>query len=122
MLRRNDGQPDSDACDDSRRAGQLPPSGVPRRRYTTAVATTRPRIQVTVDDVLARALARVDANPRSRSKLVRDLALRGAQAVERERAGRQAAVRVLLEIADGARDYDLEASAAIARHRHDRLP
>ncbi len=86
------------------------------------MATANPRIQVTVDDELARALARVDASPASRSRLVRDLALRGAEAVQQERARSDEALTVLLEIADGVRDYDLEAAAEVASRRGDRLP
>jgi hypothetical protein len=80
------------------------------------------RIQVTVDDELESALARVDPAPSSRSRLVRDLALRGAEAVELERAEAGDALSVLLEIADGARDYDFAAAAAAASRRNDRLP
>jgi metal-responsive CopG/Arc/MetJ family transcriptional regulator len=86
------------------------------------MATSNPRIQVTVDDELAQALSRIDADPPSRSRLVRDLALRGAQALEQERADANEAVRVLLEIADGARDYDVGAAAELAARRDDRLP
>jgi hypothetical protein len=87
-----------------------------------AMATLNPRIQVTVDDELERALARIDPAPASRSRLVRDLAMRGAQAVEQERAGAADALAILLEIADGTRDYDLGASAELAARRGDRLP
>jgi hypothetical protein len=86
------------------------------------VATAKPRIQVTIDDELARALTRIDPAPSSRSALVRELALRGAQAVEQERARADEALTVLLEIADGSRDYDLGAAAEIAARRSDRLP
>ncbi|MDX6720738.1 MAG: hypothetical protein QOJ63_2992 [Solirubrobacteraceae bacterium] len=86
------------------------------------MATAKSRIQVTVDEELAHALMRIDPAPASRSKLVRDLALRGAQAVEEERAGADDALAVLLEIADGQRDYDLGAAAEIASRRGDRLP
>lgn len=81
-----------------------------------------PRIQVTVDDEFEQALARVDPAPASRSRLVRDLALRGAQAVQRERTSADDALTVLLEIANGTRDYDLGASAELALRRGDRLP
>jgi len=86
------------------------------------MATANPRIQVTVDDELARALLRVDPAPQSRSRLVRDLALRGAQTVEGERARQGEALTILLEIADGTRDYDLGAAGEIAARRDDRLP
>lgn len=79
------------------------------------------RIQVTVDDELASALSRIDPSPASRSRLVRDLALRGAQAVEVERARAGDALTILLEIADGTRDYDLAAAAELASRRGERL-
>lgn len=96
--------------------------GVPLWWYSTVVATAKPRIQVTIDDELARALARIDPAPSSRSGLVRELALRGARAVEQERARADEALTVLLEIADGSRDYDLAAAAELAARRSDRLP
>ena len=85
------------------------------------MATTNSRIQVTVDEELASALSRIDPAPASRSRLVRDLALRGAQAVESERARAGEALTILLEIADGTRDYDLAASAEVASRRGERL-
>lgn len=85
------------------------------------MTAANPRIQVTVDDELADALTRVDPAPSSRSRLVRDLALRGARAVEDERARADEALTVLLEIADGTRDYDLGAAADVASRRGDRL-
>jgi len=86
------------------------------------VATTKPRIQVTVDEQLADAMARINPAPSSRSRLVRDLALRGAQALQEERAKADEALTILLEIADGKRDYDLGAAADVASRRADRLP
>jgi hypothetical protein len=85
------------------------------------MATANSRIQVTVDDELASAMSRIDPAPASRSRLVRDLALRGAQAVEAERARTGEALTILLEIADGKRDYDLAASAEVASRRGARL-
>lgn len=84
--------------------------------------TAKQRIQVTVDDDLARALDAIDPAPSSRSRLVRDLALRGADAVRAERAQGEEAMAVLTEIADGSRDYDLAAAAAVAADREARLP
>jgi len=86
------------------------------------MATAKNRIQVTVDDELANAMARVDPSPSSRSRLVRDLALRGAQALEAERSRADEALAILLEIADGERDYDLGAAGEMAARRGDRLP
>jgi metal-responsive CopG/Arc/MetJ family transcriptional regulator len=84
--------------------------------------TAKPRIQVTIDDELARALDAIDPQPASRSRLVRDLALRGADAIRASRAREAEALRVLLEIADGTRDYDLAAAGVVAATRADRLP
>ncbi|MEY2516529.1 MAG: hypothetical protein QOJ89_3887 [bacterium] len=86
------------------------------------VPTSNPRIQVTVDDELAHAMARADPDPASRSRLVRDLAVRGARALEEEWAESKLALRVLIEIADGTRDYDFDAAADLAARRSDRLP
>ncbi len=44
-----------------------------------------PRVQVTVDPELAEAMAAVDPSPASRSRLIRDLAIRGAAATRDER-------------------------------------
>jgi hypothetical protein len=86
------------------------------------VPTSNPRIQVTVDDELAHAMARADPDPVSRSRLVRDLAVRGARALEEERAESKLALQILIEIADGTRDYDFDAAADLAARRSDRLP
>jgi len=91
-------------------------------RYTDDVATTKLRIQVTVDDELAEALAGIDPRPPSRSRLVRDLALRGALALQQDRGQADEALKVLLEIADGERDHDFAAAADLAARRADRLP
>jgi len=98
-----------------------PPRVVPPRWYVRRIATSKPRIQVTVDDELAQALARIDPAPASKAALVRDLALRGAQAIEAERARMDDAVKVLLEIADGTRDYDFAALAELIEARGEQL-
>lgn len=77
---------------------------------------------MTIDEELARALDEVDPSPPSRSRLVRDLALRGAQAMREDRDGSGEALKLLLEIADGDRHYDLSASASAFATRGDRLP
>lgn len=59
-----------------------------RRGGAFELPTEKSRIQVTVDELLAEAMARIDPAPPSRSRLVRDLALRGAQALQQERAER----------------------------------
>lgn len=81
------------------------------------VPTAKPRIQVTLDDELAHALTRIDPAPPSRAALVRDLALRGARAIEEDRAAEQDAITVLLQIADGTLDYDFEALAELVARR-----
>lgn len=77
---------------------------------------------VTVDDELASTMLRIDPAPVSKSRLVRDLALRGARALDAERAKADEALTILLEIADGIRDDDLDAAAGLAARRGDRLP
>jgi hypothetical protein len=84
--------------------------------------TAKARVQVTIDDELEQAMLSIDASPASRSKLVRDMALRGARAVQEERARASETLTVLLEIADGTRDHDFAAPAALHADRSDRLP
>ena len=74
-----------------------------------------PRVQVTVDAELAAAMAEVDPHPPSRSRLIRDLAMRGAEA-ERERRMRWANQQ-LIKISTGEIDYDFDALAAIHAER-----
>jgi hypothetical protein len=99
-----------------------PLQAIAPRWYARRAAKPKPRIQVTVDDELAQALARIDSAPASKAALVRDLALRGAQAIEEERARMDEAVTILLEIADGTRDYDFAALAEIIEARGEHLP
>jgi len=69
-----------------------------------------PRVQVTVDPALAEAMAAVDAHPKSKSRLIRDLALRGAEVVEEDRKRREEAKQTLLKILRGEIELDLDAS------------
>jgi hypothetical protein len=87
--------------------------GVPGTWYTRHMASTA-RIQVTLDAELAAALAEFGgAEPRSRA--VRDLALRGAEAIRSERADKREAQEHLLRIAVGEDDgYDF----AVAEQLH----
>lgn len=71
------------------------------------MATKHPRVQVTVDPELRDAMAAVDAHPKSRSRLIRDLALRGAEAAEDDRRRREEAKETLLKIARGEIELDL---------------
>jgi hypothetical protein len=71
------------------------------------MATKNPRVQVTVDPELAEAMASVDAHPKSRSRLIRDLALRGAAATEEDRVRRERAKVFLRKVASGEIDLDL---------------
>jgi metal-responsive CopG/Arc/MetJ family transcriptional regulator len=68
------------------------------------VGTTHSRIQVTVSDELAEALQSIDRAGRSRSKLMHDLALRGAQEERRTLEERREAVGHLKRIASGEDD------------------
>jgi hypothetical protein len=81
------------------------------------MATINPRVQVTVDPELGEAMAAVEPHPASKSRLIRDLALRGAKAAEEERGRREAAKETLLKIARGEISYDFEASREIHAER-----
>jgi metal-responsive CopG/Arc/MetJ family transcriptional regulator len=84
--------------------------------------TTRSRVQVTIDDELADALAAVDASPASRSRLIRDLAIRGADAIRADRLQTREAVSHLIAIADGDQPHDFAAVQSVLAGRGDRLP
>jgi hypothetical protein len=79
--------------------------------------SSHPRVQVTVDPELADAMSSVDPSPSSRSRLIRDLAVRGAKAERDEREHRQAAIEHLLDIVRGDTDYDFESARAIHAER-----
>ena len=81
------------------------------------MASVHPRVQVTVDPELAAAMNSVDAHPRSRSRLIRDLAIRGAEAERDARRRQDEAIEHLLSIAHGGTDYDFEAARAIHAER-----
>jgi metal-responsive CopG/Arc/MetJ family transcriptional regulator len=81
------------------------------------MASTHPRVQVTVDPELAAAMETVDPRPQSRSRLIRDLAIRGAEAERDERERRDRAIAHLLTIASGETDYDFEAARAMHAER-----
>jgi hypothetical protein len=81
------------------------------------MASSNPRVQVTVDPELAAAMNGVDPRPRSRSRLIRDLAIRGAEAERDAREQRREAVDYLLSIASGNTDYDFDAARAIHAER-----
>jgi metal-responsive CopG/Arc/MetJ family transcriptional regulator len=70
------------------------------------VPTSHPRIQVTVDGELADALDAVDPHPASRSRLIRDLALRGAMEERAERERQEASRAFLLRVVHGETEYD----------------
>ncbi len=79
--------------------------------------TPHPRIQVTVDGELAEALDAVDPHPRSRSRLIRDLALRGAASTRAERERAEASRSFLLSVVRGETDYDPAAAADVHADR-----
>jgi hypothetical protein len=86
--------------------------GVSRRWYTRVVPATSPRIQVTVDPELDAALSEFAGSSRSRS--VRDLAVRGAEALREEKRRRVDALQLLQRIADGEDDrFDFSVSAEL---------
>ncbi len=85
------------------------------------MATKNPRVQVTVDPELEEAMATVDAHPKSRSRLIRDLALRGAEATVEERRRREEAKEFFRKVADGEIDYDFDALEEVLRERDEML-
>jgi hypothetical protein len=72
---------------------------------------------VTVDPELAAAMDAVDPQPASRARLIRDLALRGAEAERDERRRSGQALEYLLSIASGDADYDFDAAREIHAER-----
>jgi hypothetical protein len=71
-----------------------------------------PRVQVTVDPELAAALA--EFGGRSRSRVVRDLAVRGAQALREDQRRRDEAIEFLRRISAGEDDrFDFSVSAEL---------
>jgi hypothetical protein len=72
---------------------------------------------VTVDPELAAAMDAVDPQPQSRSRLIRDLAIRGAEMERDERERRAQAVDFLLSISSGETEYDFDAARAIHAER-----
>lgn len=84
--------------------------------------TAKPRIQITVDDELAAALTSAGGDGSSRSRLVRDLAIRGAREVARDRASTETAKSTLLAIADGAIDISFAEPDRMHAERGNRLP
>jgi hypothetical protein len=91
--------------------------GVPLVRYTAYVPSTKPRIQVTLDTELAAAVAEFGGTE-SRSRTVRDLALRGADAFRAERDARREAHEHLRRIATGEDDrYDFAISEQLHASR-----
>jgi hypothetical protein len=81
------------------------------------VPSTKPRIQVMLDAKLASALTEPDVK-QPRSRAVRDLALRGAEAIRAERTGRREAIEHLKRIATGEDDgYDFAVSERLHAER-----
>jgi hypothetical protein len=81
------------------------------------VAAVNPRVQVTVDPELGAALRAVEPHPASKSRLIRDLALRGAEAVAEELGQREEAIDFLCKVADGEIPYDFDAAREVHRER-----
>jgi hypothetical protein len=79
--------------------------------------STKLRVQVTLDTELAAAVAEFGgAGPRSRA--LRDLALRGAEAIRAERVGERDALEHLQRIASGEDDgYDFAVSEQLHASR-----
>ena len=77
-----------------------------RRATLRPVPTQHPRIPVTNDPELARALARVEHYfpDAPTARIVRELALKGAEAIEREQGDREAAIERLIALFTAPKD------------------
>ncbi|MGH2914187.1 MAG: hypothetical protein ACRDMX_04280 [Solirubrobacteraceae bacterium] len=74
------------------------------------------RVQVTVDPELAAALA--EFGGRSRSRAVRDLAVRGAEALRDDRRRRQEGIEIMRRIDSGEDDrFDFSVSVGLHASR-----
>jgi hypothetical protein len=71
------------------------------------MAAKSPRVQVTVDRALAAAMAEVDPNPKSKSRLIRDLALRGAEVAVEDRVRRREAQAFFRKVIRGEIELDM---------------
>ena len=81
------------------------------------VPTTKPRIQVTVDEELEAALRELGGG-KSRSRAVHDLALLGAEAMREKQEKKRRAIEHLLRIARGEDDgYDFSVSERLHAER-----
>lgn len=81
------------------------------------VPTTKPRIQVTVDEELEAALRELGGG-KSRSRTVHDLALLGAEALRAERQEQEAAIAFLRRLDSGEDDrYDFSVSERLHAER-----
>lgn len=85
------------------------------------MAAKNPRVQVTVDPELSEAMAAVDPHPQSKSRLIRDLALRGAEAAAEEQRRHDEAIEVLLKVASGEIELDLD-TAREAHEEREQMP
>ena len=87
--------------------------------YTTAMATRHPRIQVPRDPALDRAITRgrgIMGAGVSSSKIVHELAVQGAAALERDRESERRAREFLVSVAEGTSGLDLERLRDVRDH------
>lgn len=92
-------------------------NGVPAIRYTGRMPPTKSRIQVTIDNDLAGAVAEFGSG-KSRSRAVHDLALRGAEAIRAERQRLQESLDFLQRLDAGEDDrFDFSVSARLHAER-----
>lgn len=79
--------------------------------------STKPRVQVTLDQELAAAVTELGSG-KSRSRAVRDLAVRGAKAIRDEQHRRSEALAGLRRICTGEDDrFDFSVSAQLHAER-----
>jgi hypothetical protein len=81
------------------------------------MASTNPRVQVTLDSELAAAVTELGGH-KPRSRAVHDLALRGAQAIRSEQNRRRDAIAFLRALDSGEDDgYDFSISERLHAER-----
>lgn len=91
--------------------------------YTSLMPTSNERVQVTLDPHFAAALGRLESwqSGRSRGRVIRDLALKAAEAELQADAARQQGLAYLRQIAMGDEPFDFDALQELHDTRREHL-
>ena len=91
--------------------------------YTRTVPTSNERVQVTLDPQFAAALGRLESwrSARSRGRVIRDLALKAAEAELEADAAREQGLAYLRKIATGEEPFDFDALRELHDSRREHL-